>query len=193
MIQLELRAMYRPKGECEEAPPRQVLHMTKRYALTIAILIALLLAVGFKAAYSYRIDRDPEVLPSQRKTSGQHDRELALMKAVYLDHQRGEAIYKDREVTDQLRNSQIGHSQSQSAGNVEDMAAIWLSGVKDQGTSVSIQGTALSPNAVATLISDLEATGYFKNIEIRETYREDKRNPQAFQFELTCEFEASNS
>jgi hypothetical protein len=65
--------------------------------------------------------------------------------------------------------------------------------VKDEDASVSIQGTAFSADGVATLISDLQTTGYFKNIEVRETYQDDKRNQQAFQFELTCEFEGSKS
>jgi Tfp pilus assembly protein PilN len=47
---------------------------------------------------------------------------------------------------------------------------------------------ALSTDAVANLISNLQKTGYFKNIEIKETYQDEQvKTMQAFQFTLTCE------
>ena len=185
MIQLELREPCQAKSQRQPSAARRVFRLSQRHLSMLAILVVLLLAVGFKAAYSYRIAH-AEVLA--RRTSGQHDRELALVKAVYLDHQRGEGIDKDRLLTDQLGESQAGHPASSNAGNLEDATAVWLSGVKDQGASVKLEGTALTANAISTLISDLETTGYFTNIEIRETYREGKRKSESFQFELTCEF-----
>jgi Tfp pilus assembly protein PilN len=60
--------------------------------------------------------------------------------------------------------------------------------MKDQGASISIDGTALSTDAVANLIANLQKTGYFKNIEIKETFQDEQvKDMQAFQFTLTCE------
>jgi len=60
--------------------------------------------------------------------------------------------------------------------------------MKDQGASIAIDGTALSTDAVANLIANLQKTGYFKNIEIKETYQDEHvKDMQAFQFTLTCE------
>jgi Tfp pilus assembly protein PilN len=60
--------------------------------------------------------------------------------------------------------------------------------MKDQGGSVAIEGMALSTDAVANLIKNLQGTGYFKNIEIKETFQDDTfKEMQAFQFTLTCE------
>ena len=71
---------------------------------------------------------------------------------------------------------------------VSNTEAVWLSTMKDQGASVAIDGTALSTDAVANLIANLQKTGYFKNIEIKETYQDDQvKDMQAFQFTLTCE------
>jgi len=149
---------------------------------TIAILIGLVLALGFKTAYSDRVEHPFEATPGISKTSGQHSRELALVEAVYLDHQKGTHKSKDW-VTDQLRKSQAG-----SLPAVKDTEAVWLNQVMDQDASVSIAGTAVSSQAVATLIADLDTTGYCKNIEIRETYQDDKKDNPAFQFALTCDF-----
>jgi hypothetical protein len=41
---------------------------------------------------------------------------------------------------------------------------------------------------VANLISNLQKTGFFKNIEIKETFQDEGvKDMQAFQFTLTCE------
>jgi Tfp pilus assembly protein PilN len=71
---------------------------------------------------------------------------------------------------------------------VNSTEAVWLNSMTDQGASVNIQGMALSTDAVATLIANLQKTGYFKNIEIKETFQDDSfKEMQAFQFTLTCE------
>jgi len=193
MTQLQLREASQAETKLRYRATRRVLQWSKRHAPTIGILIALPLAVGFKAAYSYRIDHEA-VVPAQRiQTSGLHTRELALVKTVYLDHQTGAAIYRDREVMDQLRHIQIGKPTSASAAKLKAIDAVWLSNVKDQGAIVALVGTALTANAVNTLISDLQTTGYFKNIEIRETYQDEKKNSPVFQFELICEFQEART
>jgi Tfp pilus assembly protein PilN len=71
---------------------------------------------------------------------------------------------------------------------VNVLEAVWLNSMKDQGTSVDIDGMALSTDAVASLISNLQKTGHFKNIEIKETFQDDTyKEMQAFNFTLTCE------
>jgi len=41
---------------------------------------------------------------------------------------------------------------------------------------------------VASLIANLQKTGYFKTVEIKETYQDEAvKDMQAFQFTLTCE------
>ena len=63
-----------------------------------------------------------------------------------------------------------------------------MNSLQDQGTNVSIDGMALSNDAVANLISNLQKTGYFKNIEIKESIQDEQvKDMQAFQFTLTCE------
>jgi Tfp pilus assembly protein PilN len=53
---------------------------------------------------------------------------------------------------------------------------------------VDIEGMALSTDAVAALIENLQKTGYFKTIEIKETYQDETyKEMQAFWFSLTCE------
>ena len=71
---------------------------------------------------------------------------------------------------------------------VNGTEAVWLSSLKDQGASVEIDGMALSNDAVANLITNLQKAGYFGNIEIKESVQDESvKDMQAFQFTLTCQ------
>jgi Tfp pilus assembly protein PilN len=71
---------------------------------------------------------------------------------------------------------------------VNSTEAVWLDSMTDAGNSVDIKGMALSTDAVANLISNLQKTGFFRNIEIKETFQDDTyHDMQAFQFTLSCE------
>jgi Tfp pilus assembly protein PilN len=75
---------------------------------------------------------------------------------------------------------------------VDNTEAVWLSLVKDSGTSIDIEGKALSETAVANLITNLQKTGYFKSVEMKETYEETQsKEMQAFTFTITCEKQKS--
>jgi type IV pilus assembly protein PilN len=121
----------------------------------------------------------------------QKNRELADIKAKYLERQRQADAYKRRvDVIDQLRNNQTGpvNLLSMIGDTVNSTEAVWLNSLQDQGANVAIDGTALSSDAVANLISNLQKTGFFRNIEIKESYQDDSvKDMQAFQFTLTCE------
>jgi type IV pilus assembly protein PilN len=121
----------------------------------------------------------------------QKNRELADVKARFLERQRQAENYKRRvDVIDQLRASQAGpvNLLNMIGNTINGTEAVWLNTMKDQGASVDIEGMALSTDAVANLMTNLQKTGYFKNIEIKETYQDDTfKEMQAFQFTLTCE------
>ena len=71
---------------------------------------------------------------------------------------------------------------------VNNTEAVWLSKMDDTGATVKLTGTALSTDAVANLIANLQKTGYFRNVEIDETYQDDQiKDMQAFQFTLNCD------
>jgi len=60
--------------------------------------------------------------------------------------------------------------------------------MKEEGNNINLDGMALSPSAVANLMRNLEKTGYFKSVEMKETFQDDQvKDIQAFQFTLTCE------
>jgi Tfp pilus assembly protein PilN len=141
--------------------------------------------------YWYQLDKQKRSIQARMQVAEQRNRELADVKLRYMERQREAQSYKRRvDVIDQLRASQAGpvNLLNMIGDTVNNTEAVWLSTMKDQGASVDIEGMALSADAVAGLIQNLQKTGYFKNIEIKETYQDDQiKDMQAFQFTLTCE------
>jgi len=158
---------------------------------TIKVLVALALLAGANGFYWYYLDHQAKEIATKMQVAESHNRQLSVLKAKYLERQKQADNYKRRvDVIDQLRAAQSGpvNLLNTIGETVNGTEAVWLSSMKDQGANIAIQGMALSTDAVATLIGNLQKTGYFKNIEIKETYQDESvKDMQAFQFELTCE------
>jgi type IV pilus assembly protein PilN len=158
---------------------------------TVKILVAIALLAGANGFYWYYLDHQAKEIATKMHVAEDHNRQLSVVKAKYLERQKQADNYKRRvDVIDQLRAAQSGpvNLLNTIGDTVNGTEAVWLSSMKDQGANIAIQGMALSTDAVATLIENLQKTGYFKNIEIKETYQDESvKDMQAFQFELTCE------
>jgi len=155
------------------------------------ILVVLALAGLVNLGYWYQLDKQSQAIAANMKAAQQKNLELADVKNRYLERQREAENYKRRvDVIDQLRAAQAGPVKllDTIGQTVNGTEAVWLNTMKDTGPSIDIEGMALSTDAVASLISNLQKTGYFRNIEIKETYQDDTfKEMQAFNFTLTCE------
>jgi type IV pilus assembly protein PilN len=190
MIRINLLGAPKPKNK-RSAVPAVTLDMGEPGSPKIKILVVLLLAASVNGLYWYRLDRQSQTLAKKMQMAEQKNRELADVKARYLERQREADNYKRRvDVIDQLRANQAGPVEllNTIGDTINGTEAVWLSTMKDMGTSVDIEGMALSTDAVASLIHNLQKTGRFSSIEIKETFQDDQvKDMQAFQFTLTCE------
>jgi Tfp pilus assembly protein PilN len=198
MIRINLLGTPKPKNKrSRTAIAAPAMELGEVGSPAMKILVAIVLAGGLNAAYWYQLDHQAVAIAEKMKVAEQHNRELAQVKAKYLERQKQADNYKHRvDVIDQLRKAQIGpvNLLDTLGQTVNGTEAVWLNSMKTQGANISIQGMALSADAVANLISNLQKTGYFKNIEIKETFQDDSvKDMQAFQFELTCEIDRSKS
>ena len=191
MIRINLLGQSRPKNKRAAASAAAVMEMGEVGSPKLKVLLVLVLAGSLNVMYWYRLDKEKQHIATKMAVAEQRNRELADVKARYLERQRQAESYKRRvDVIDQLRASQSGpvnllNTIGETVNNTE---AVWLSTMKDSGTSIDISGMALSADAVANLIANLQKTGYFKNIEIKETFQDETyKEMQAFQFILTCE------
>jgi Tfp pilus assembly protein PilN len=155
------------------------------------ILVVLALAALVNLGYWYQLDKQHRDIAAKMEVAVRKNAELADVKARYLERQREAENYKRRvDVIDQLRAAQAGpvNLLNTIGATVNGTEAVWLNSMKDTGAGVDIEGMALSTDAVASLIANLQKTGYFKNIEIKETYQDDTfKEMQAFNFTLSCE------
>ncbi|MGA2201181.1 MAG: PilN domain-containing protein [Terriglobales bacterium] len=191
MIRINLLGSPKPKGKKNVGVSMPSFELGNLGGPVIQVAAVLLIAGAVNAGYWYQLDREKKSIEVQARMAEQKNRELADIKVRYLERQRQAEAYKRRvDVIDQLRNNQTGPVGllSMIADTVNGTEAVWLNSMQDQGANVAIDGTALSSDAVANLISNLQKTGFFRNIEIKESFQDDAiKDMQAFQFTLTCE------
>ena len=191
MIRINLLGAPKPKNKRSAVPSVNLeMSMGEPGSPKIKILIVLALAAGWNLYSWHSLDKQAQTIASNMQMAERKNRELADVKARYLERQREADNYKRRvDVIDQLRANQSGPVEllSTIGDTVNSTEAVWLNTMIDQGGSVDIQGTALSADAVAALIQNLQKSGHFSSIEIKETYQDDSyKDMQAFQFTLTC-------
>jgi len=157
----------------------------------LKVLAVVVLAGLLNFGYWYRLDRQAQSIAKQMQLAEQKNRELSDVKARYMERQTQANNYKRRvDVIDSLRAGQAGpvNLLAMLGETVNGTEAVWLKKMDDTGPTVNLEGTALSADAVASLIANLQKTGFFKSVEIKETYQDETiKDMQAFQFMLTCE------
>ena len=157
----------------------------------ILMVIAILISGGVVAFMLWkvngekaRIDRDMAI--AQRESQQLAD---AKVKADQMDAQR--KLFEQRlKVIEDLRAKQSGPVDllTMLGDTVNNTEGVWLETMKEDGTRVNLVGTALSVQQVANLMKNLQSTGYFRSVEMKETAQNDQiKDMQAFAFTLTCE------
>jgi Tfp pilus assembly protein PilN len=191
MIRINLLGGAKPKGKKGPAISMPTFEVGNLGGPMVQIAAVLLIAGAVNYGYWYQLDREKKSIEVQTRVAEQRNHELADIKVRYMERQKQAEAYKRRvDVIDQLRSNQAGPVTllSMIGDTVNSTEAVWLNSMQDQGANVAIDGTALSSDAVANLISNLQKTGFFKNIEIKESYQDESvKDMQAFQFTLTCE------
>jgi Tfp pilus assembly protein PilN len=191
MIKINLLENAKGKKRGGGSPAMPTMEMGDMGSPKLKVLAVLVVAGLFNLSYWYRLDSQSKAIDTRMKVAEQKNHELADVKARFLERQTQANAYKKRvDVIDGLRANQTGpvNLMAMLGETVNNTEAVWLSKMDDSGPNVSLEGTALSTDAVANLIANLQKTGFFKNVEIKETFQDDQiKDMQAFQFTLTCE------
>jgi len=193
MIKINLLETSKGKGKRSGGPSVSLptMEMGDMGSPTLKVLVIVVIAGLFNLGYWYRLDHQTQAITKQLKVAEQRNRELADVKAKFLERQNEADAYKRRvDVIDGLRANQTGpvNLLAMLGETVNNTEAVWLSKMDDTGPVVKLEGTALSADAVANLIANLQKTGFFKSVEIDETFQDDQiKDMQAFQFSLNCE------
>jgi len=192
MIKINLLETSKGKGKrAGSSPSMPSMEMGDMGSPKLKILVIVVLVGLVNLGYWYRGNRLSIEIAQKMKVAEQKNRELADVKARFLERQNQASVYQRRvDVIKQLHDGQTGpvNLMAMMGETINNTEAVWLSKLDDNGPSVNLEGTALSTDAVANLIANLQKTGFFKNVEIKETYQDEQiKEMQAFQFTLTCE------
>jgi type IV pilus assembly protein PilN len=191
MIRINLLEAPKPKNKRSAMPSMPTMEVGDVGSPRLKVLLAVGLTAAFNLYTWYHLDAQKKTIEQNMAKAEQKNRELADVKVRYMARQREAENYKRRvDVIDQLRSNQAGpvNLMAMLGETVNNTEAVWLSNMKDQGASVDIEGMALSEDAVANLISNLQKTGYFRTVEMKEAVQDEQvKDMQAFQFTLTCE------
>jgi Tfp pilus assembly protein PilN len=193
MIKINLLEIAKGKGKRGGGggPSMPTMEMGDMGSPKLKVLVVLVVVGLFNLGYWYRLDHQGKAIATRMQAAEQKNRELADVKARFLERQTQANNYKRRvDVIDGLRQNQTGpvNLLAMLGETVNNTEAVWLRRMDDTGASVNLEGTALSADAVANLIANLQKTGFFKTVEVKETFQDDQiKDMQAFQFTLTCE------
>jgi type IV pilus assembly protein PilN len=192
MIRINLLGVTKSKGK-RGAPAAAAVSMgmPSSGSPMIKVAAAMIVLAVLNGGYWFVLDKQKRDIAAQMAVAERKNRELSEVKARYLERQREAENYKRRvDVIDQLRAGQSGpvNLMNTVGDTVNKTEAVWLNTMKDAGNSIDLEGYALSSDAVANLIANLQKTGYFKTVEIKESAQDASiKEMQAFLFTLTCE------
>lgn len=66
---------------------------------------------------------------------------------------------------------------------------LWITGIEQKDGTLKVSGTAFSTRAVSDFMSNLKASGKFKDVEIALSRQALDKTPSLVTFEVTCRFE----
>jgi Tfp pilus assembly protein PilN len=161
----------------------------------VMMVVAAVLAGGIVYGANWHYSKQADEIAVKMTDADREAKNLAEVKKAYETEKRDADDYEKRvKVIEQLRTNQSGpvNLLNMIGDTVNSTDAVWLDTVDDTGSSVNIDGEALTTTAVANLITNLKRTGYFKTVEIK-TAAEDpsKKDVQTFNFTLICEKQKS--
>lgn len=185
MIRINLLGRARPKAARQAVPLEATLQI-------VFFAAALVVAIGVLyynwASTNHQIT---EVRLHIQKQTGEKAR-LEQLKAQVDEFERQKVVLQQRiNIIEQLQRNRTGGQEllDALANTVTRTDTLWLTSMTRSGNGLTLVGTAGSINAVANFITQLEHSGYFNQIEIKES-TQDPRNVavQTFTFTLTAQF-----
>jgi type IV pilus assembly protein PilN len=185
MIRINLLGRTRPKATRTAVP----IEATLQYVL---LAIALLASTGILYGHYLLMDRENKmVLAHIQKQTGEKAR-LEQLKLQVDNFEKQKAVLQQRiSVIEQLQRNRTGGQEFMDAvaNTVSRTDTLWLTSVDKKGDSLTINGAAGSINAVANYITQLKRSGYFQNVEIKESHQDEANKAvEIFQFTLTATF-----
>ncbi|HVA93876.1 MAG TPA: PilN domain-containing protein [Candidatus Dormibacteraeota bacterium] len=185
MIRINLLGRTRPKATRTSVP----MEASLQYVL---LAVALLVSMGTLYGHYLLMDREnTRVLAHIQKQMGEKAR-LEQLKVQVENFEKQKGVLQQRiAVIEQLQRNRTGGQEFMDAiaNTVDRTDTLWLTSVARKGDDLTIIGSAGSINAVANYITQLKRSGYFQQVEIKESHQDTTdKAVQIFDFTLTAKF-----
>jgi Tfp pilus assembly protein PilN len=174
-------------GRKKAAKPGVKISLPSSFTPVVLILIVLGSAGGGYWWYS-QLTSQSEALDRQKALAEKEKARLdAVIKADQVYEGRKKALENRVKVIENLQKSQASPvlALDQLAEAVERTQFVWLSSLDQKEAMLNMSGTGTSLNAIADFYTNLNATGYFKNVDQGAAAQDAGGN---WTFSLKCEF-----
>lgn len=185
MIRINLLGRARPKATRQAVPLEATLQ--------VVFLVASLLVAGgvlYYHLHSMNVEAQTVQLHIQRQM-GEKAR-LTQLKTQVDDFEKQKAVLQQRiNIIEELQRNRTGGQEllDALANTVTRTDTLWLTSLDRKGDGLTIKGTAGSIDAVANFITQLKQSGYFDQVEIKDSTQDTKNAAvQTFTFTLTAQF-----
>jgi Tfp pilus assembly protein PilN len=185
MIRINLLGRARPKAARQAVPLEATLQI---------VFFAAALVVAFGVLYYNWHSTNQQITEVRlhiQKQTGEKAR-LEQLKSQVDEFERQKAVLQQRiNIIEELQRNRTGGQEllDALANTVTRTDTLWLTSLTRTGNGLTLVGTAGSINAVANFITQLEHSGYFNQIEIKESTQDTKNTAiQTFTFTLTAQF-----
>ena len=159
--------------------------------LTVLLVIVLVAAVGVVVVDWQRISNQKAKLEERERAAQAEKARLEAVKSQYDQNLQNKQTLEQRiNIIQELENKKTGPVRllNTVVNTVELSEHLWLTSFASKDDKVTMNGVADSVNTVADFITNLNRSGRFKSVEIRESYQEDRvKDFPTFVFSLNAE------
>lgn len=183
MIRINLLGRPRPKVKRRVAIAGTLQLVLFAVPVLVAVLV-LVVQLTFIKGDIKKLQADIEQKESEKRTMAQLEKEIK----EYEDEQR--RLQGRLDVIENLKRNQAGPVRLlEAVGNTVSLTeTLWLTSMEEQADTIQFKGLAGSVEAVANFITNLNRSGYFQNVEIKESVQKQKEGVVNFEFTLTAKF-----
>jgi len=170
----------------------------RRVAITGALQLALFLipvglALAALAGHWWIINADSTRLENDIKINEAEKAQMKQLEEEIKAFEARQAVVDARiKVIEDLKRNQAGPVRLLEAigQTVSQTETLWLTSVEEKGPNqIEFKGNAATVEAVANFMTNLGRSGYFSNVEIKESVQKAQREGVAnFEFTLSAKF-----
>ncbi len=185
MIRINLLGRVRPKAARKAVPLEGALQAG-------LLLAAVILSIGVLWYEWAQLNSDAQKTQAHITQQQREKSRLENLKTQVENFGKEKTVLQQRiGIIEELQRNRTGGQEllDALANTVSRTDTLWLTSLDRKGNTLSLAGSAGSINAVANFITELKRSGYFDQIEIKETHQdESSKNVETFVFELTAQY-----